>query len=343
MASEERYLLFCSTGLGDSLFCTPAIRFLRRQKPASRIIVVVKEKIRNLFETNPHIGHLISYRNNAASMWLARRAIRAQAPFRAIFLFHVGSEAVALIRRIAYDRLHGVQRLAGLPPDARLFPIDIQTKRQWEDFADMVALECKARNNDYDFELPLAPASVEFAEGFYRRFTDTAGPRIGLQLGGSHLGKCWPPDRYATVAAELIRRHGGLVFVNATTKETPLWRQFRAPLPGETASRCHLFPQSNINGLAALLSKLDLFISNDTGPLHVALSQNRPVIALKAHDDQTFPYTLPRATPVRRPIFVRTDVPTSGKAYQQSHRAMECIPVSAVLTEAEVVLRQLNL
>ena len=66
------------------------------------------------------------------------------------------------------------------------------------------------------------------------------------------------------------------------------------------------------------------------------------MVALKAHDDHTYPYTLPRPTPLRRSLFVRTDVQTSGKVYQQSHRAMECISVESVQAEAEAILKQLG-
>ncbi len=339
-AAREHYLLFCSSGLGDSLFCTPAMRFLRQQRPAALITVVVKEKLQNLFATNPRLSGLITYRNHVFSkLWAAWRVRRA-GPYRAIFFFHVGGEVVRLIQGARYERLHCVQALAGLPPAAKLFPIDIVNRRQWEDFADMVALECGGRNENHEFELPVASESAAAARASFEPFRPVSGPRIGLQLGGSHLGKCWPPQRYAAVADHLLRTRGGTVFFNATARETPLRDQFLAALPPGARDRCHALPQTSINGFAGLVRELDLLITNDTGPLHVALSQNTPVVALKAHDDQTYPYTLPRATPWRRSLFIRTDVPTSGKAYQQSHRAMECIPMEAVIREAEAVLAE---
>jgi ADP-heptose:LPS heptosyltransferase len=335
--APNRYLLFCSTGLGDSLFCTPAIRHLRRQDPTAEIIVVVKEKLRDLFSTNPHISGQIAYRNNFLSMWRAARKIRSQS-YRAIFFFHVGGEVVQLIREARYQELHCIQKLAGLPPDAKIFPIDIRNKRQWEDFAEMVSLVCGGVNTDHEFELPLTDKTRAEAARFYSDIPKSQW-KIGIQLGGSHLGKCWPPQRFAEVATQLSKNHGARFFINATANEHPLWEGFLKALSPEIRQRVHRLPDTSIIGLAALLKKLDLFISNDTGPLHVALSQNCPVVALKAHDENTFAYTLPRPTPFRRSIFVKTDVPTSGKDYRESHRAMEAIPTAVVLRETEDLLR----
>lgn len=342
MGAVEQYLLFCSTGLGDSLFCTPAIRFLRRQRPRCRIRVVIKNKLGDLFDTNPHIDELMSYSNNPLSIAWARRRIRRQGLYRAVFFFHVGDEVLQLIRGAAYERLHSIRPFHPNPERFHLFPIDIAHKRQWEDFADMVASECGGQNSDPSLELPLSPESRAFADAFYRGFANCKRPWIGIQLGGSHLGKCWPPERYAVVAARLLERYDGAMFINAPPSEQSLWEQFHRRLPTPFQARCQRLPATGVNGLAALLAALDLVLSNDTGPLHVALSQDRPVVALKAHDDQTYPYTLPRETPLRRSLFVRTQVPTSGKGYHQSHRAMECIPTEAVVQEVESVLARLS-
>jgi ADP-heptose:LPS heptosyltransferase len=339
-STPNRYLLFCSTGLGDSLFCTPAIRHLRRQDPPGEIIIVVKRKLANLFSTNPHINRIIAYRNNFFSMWRASRQLRSRS-YRAIFFFHVGGEVVQLIRDTSYDELHCVQKLNALPSNAQLFPIDIRNKRQWEDFADMVSLVCGGMNADHEFELPLNDASRTESSRFYSEIPK-AKWRIGIQLGGSHLGKCWPPKRFSEVATYLVKEHDAQIFVNATASEQPLWETFLKALSPEIRKRVNRLPDISIIGLAALLKELDLFISNDTGPLHVALSQQCPVIALKAHDEQTFAYTLPRPTPLRRSIFVKTDVPTSGQQYRESHRAMEAIPTAVVLRETEDLMRTIE-
>ncbi len=344
--ANNRFILFCTTGLGDSLFCTPAIRWLRRQVPDAEITVVAKSKILSLFATNSHINTLLGYHSNPLSYWLTRRKIASGGPYRAAYFFHVNGEVVRLTSSLPCAEAHAIKLLPGLPPATQLFPIDPVNRRQWEDFTSMVQRTFGGKNDgqtdDYEFELPPAKENQAAAEIFFAPFAAAPGPKVGMQLGGSHLGKCWPPERFAAVAAAVLQRYGGNVFVNVTNGERPLLEKFFAALPPALRARCHRLPPTTINGLAAQLARLDLFVSNDTGPLHVALAQDRPVVALKAHDDQTFPYTLPRETPLRRSIFVRTDTTTSGKKYRESHRAMECITVDVVQAEVEAVLTRLG-
>jgi ADP-heptose:LPS heptosyltransferase len=328
--------------VGDSLFATPAIRFLRQQRPETRLTMVVKWDVRNLFETNPHLDRLVHYRNNAFWRGMAKWRILRGAPYRAVFFFHVGDEVNDLIRGVKHERLYCVQALNNLPAHAKRCKIYPAENRQWEDFAAMVAQEVGGSATDFEFELPLAAASREQAQAYYDRLAPVSGPRVGLQLGGSHLGKCWPPERYAALAEHILKGYGGRIFVNTVAREQGLLERFMEKVEPELRERCHPLPRTSLNGMAALLQGLDLFISNDTGPLHVALAQNRPVIALKAHDDQTYAYTLPRETPLRRCLFVRTNVQTSGPEYKKSHRAMECITLEAVWTVTEEVLAQIG-
>jgi len=346
---KERYLLFCSTGLGDSIFCTPAIRFLRGQKPDAEIIIVAKYKIRDLFKTNLHLTTLLDYQNNFFSKALLRRKLKAMQPFKSIFFFHVGREAVECTRGLEFESMHCIQSLSGLPQCARIFPIDVLGRRQWEDFTEMVASECGGTPADYEFELPLTESSARRATEYYARFGEST-PKTGFQLGASHLGKCWPPENFAKLAAEILDQFGGLIFVNAGPSEEPLYRKFIASLHERYHSLCHRLPPAPINEFAAMLAKLDLLVSNDTGPLHVALSQNVPVVALKSpgeigiadNGEPFFQYTTPRETPLRRCIYIPADVTASKEEYRQSHGAMEVIGVDIVFAEVSGVLERLS-
>jgi ADP-heptose:LPS heptosyltransferase len=206
----------------------------------------------------------------------------------------------------------------------------------------MVAQEVGGHNGDFEFVLPLTPVTRKEAAVFYAQFPAVRGPHTGLQLGGSPAADCWLPERYAAVATRILRRYGGRLFVNGPPRGQALLDQFMALMPDEARARCHPLPRTSINGLAALLHELDLFVSHDAGALHVALSQKRPVIALKAHDDATHFYTMPRETGVRRCLLAESNALTPKDSAQASRHAMDGITVEAVWAEVEGLLRKLN-
>ena len=280
---------------------------------------------------------------------MLRRKLKGLQPFKSIIFFHVGREAVECTRGFEFESLHCTQKLPGLPERAHIFRIDVLGRRQWEDFTEMVALECGGTPTDYNLELPLAESSIRSANVYFASFGEQT-PKTGLQLGASHLGKCWPPENFAELAAQILDQFGGRIFINAGPREEVLFRKFLAALPVHYHSRCHRFPPSSINEFAAKIARLDLLVSNDTGPLHVALSQNIPVVALKSpgeigvadNGEPFFQYTTPRETPLRRCIYIPAEVTDPKSEYRQSHRAMEVIGVEVVFAEVAGVLTRLH-
>ncbi|MEO8433283.1 MAG: glycosyltransferase family 9 protein [Pyrinomonadaceae bacterium] len=105
---------------------------------------------------------------------------------------------------------------------------------------------------------------------------ETGAPLVGLFPGAGHPSRCWPLERFAELADFLERNHGARVLVFAGPEE-------RAWLP---AMR-DLFPKSvlilnrlTIAQLASAQARLAVFISNDTGPMHIAAAVGSPVVLL---------------------------------------------------------------
>ncbi len=73
----ERILVVSSTGIGDPLLSTPAIRALRQRYPMASIVAFLRHKYMGLFETNPDIDGIIpyygKYRKLVRTVWALRR------------------------------------------------------------------------------------------------------------------------------------------------------------------------------------------------------------------------------------------------------------------------------
>ncbi len=101
-------------------------------------------------------------------------------------------------------------------------------------------------------------------------------PLVGLFPGAGHPGRRWPLENFAELADYLIRNHGVRVLVFAGPEERALMQQMRAVFPATTL----LIDTLSIPQLAAALARLAVFVSNDTGPMHVAVAVGTPVVAL---------------------------------------------------------------
>jgi ADP-heptose:LPS heptosyltransferase len=92
--------------------------------------------------------------------------------------------------------------------------------------------------------------------------------------GGSSLN--WSPRRYRILAAELGKALGGAVVVTGTTEEAEL----AAYVAGEGAGRAAVAGDTAFGTLLGLLEGARLFVSANTGPMHVAAAVGTPTLSL---------------------------------------------------------------
>jgi ADP-heptose:LPS heptosyltransferase len=99
---------------------------------------------------------------------------------------------------------------------------------------------------------------------------------VGLFPGAGHPGRRWPMQRFAELAEMLVRNDGVRIIAFAGPEERALVKEMRALLPRSTV----FFDRLTIPQLAAALVRLSAFVSNDTGPMHIATAVGTPVVAL---------------------------------------------------------------
>jgi ADP-heptose:LPS heptosyltransferase len=108
-------------------------------------------------------------------------------------------------------------------------------------------------------------------------------PWVMVGVGARWVTKRWPAEHFATLLRKAQDRFGGTaVFVGGHDETEParhVARRLRA-------STLELTGRTSLPQLAALLSRADVMLANDTGPLHLAAALGRPVVA---------PYTCTKA------------------------------------------------
>jgi ADP-heptose:LPS heptosyltransferase len=152
---------------------------------------------------------------------------------------------------------------------------------------------------------PLAREDRDLA----RRFRETLGPErrpiVGLHPSGGRRVKEWDLARWAEVAERLQRDFGATIVVTGSAADKPLAEALARALPSapvDTTGR--LGAQETM----AVIEALDLFLSSDTGPMHMACAVDTPSVSVFGPTDPVRYFSGGDGAPGSRHVVIRADL-----------------------------------
>jgi ADP-heptose:LPS heptosyltransferase len=110
-----------------------------------------------------------------------------------------------------------------------------------------------------------------------------AGPLIGIHASGGREIKQWDPARFAAIARRFVDERGATIVLTGAGADRPLVEQVKAGLPDRSVVDATGEPDLLV--LAAILERIDLLITGDTGPMHLAGAVGTPVVAVFGPSD----------------------------------------------------------
>jgi ADP-heptose:LPS heptosyltransferase len=294
---SERFLVISTTGIGDTLMATPALRALRTRFPESEIDFVVYSTRRDLVRGNPHLDRIFPYRNNLFSrLFLYLQTRRRRYDF--VLVLHANDDILNFLPRLRFGACYNRQGFQD--SGRRIFALDPPAKHSIRKRMAMVEHIGGGHSQDYRYEFNLAEEDRKWAAGKLKEWG--VGPEerlVGLQLGTAGAFRRWPVESFAEVARYLRARHRARIFVNASAEERGLVRRLSECL-GDREFLCR--PGAKLAQAAALIRSCALFITPDTGPMHMAIGLGVPLVALFVPPDpeETGPLDYPRAIVIQK-------------------------------------------
>jgi heptosyltransferase-2 len=280
-ALSARTLVVAPNWVGDLVMAEPVFAALAAS--GRDLVVLARPGLRPLAALLPGVTAVVE-RAAADGETVARLAAAGCAEavvlpnsFRSAWL----PARAGIARRFGYrGDLRGPLLAPALPRPARRRP-------QVEDYRELLAAMGVPPPDDWVPRLALPAGLVEGGRERLARARIEVGrePIVGL-FPGAEWGpsKRWPMARFAEVARELRKRRPALAeIVVAGPKE--VWLAVRVH---EESGRIHpvIGPDLDLAGLAGVLSHLDVLVTNDSGPMHLAAALGVPCVALFGPTDR---------------------------------------------------------
>lgn len=292
--AQRRFLIVSSTALGDTLWATPALRSLRRSFKDSYLAVLTSPLGYSVLKKNPDINKLYSFKGFFSLLRLFRKLKKEK--FDTILIFHASQRImIPFCATLGASHFIGSQ---GMSKDLdHLFTKCLDTSSLHEIHRRLeLCREVGAYLFSYDMIFPIE-ASLRQEASLWLQERGGKGKWVGIHVGATDAYKEWPLEYFEEVAKTLLKEGYKILFTGGA-KEKERLEKLLISVPGAVVT----LPLVSLEFLASLIEKCCLFLSNDTGPMHLAIASRTPVVALFVPTDSRLcgPLNYPKAQVIQK-------------------------------------------
>ncbi len=291
----NRLLVVATNWIGDAVMSIPVLRELRRLAPRARISLLVRPWVAEIYSSAEYLDEVLVYQpGGAIDSTLSTAARLKTSRFDAALLLPNSLRSALLVR------LAGIRARIGYATDGRGFLLTHKVKlrpevlRQHEIYYYLGILS-GAGLSDRDYEpegdfrpdISISPAEelLNLAQAKLRSIGLTGGRKLAGLNPGAYYGpaKRWPTARYAALADRLIDELAMEVVIFGSRDE----RRLGEEIVNSMRHHAHnLAGATSLGELIGLIAQCDLFITNDSGPMHLAAALGVPQVAIFGSSDE---------------------------------------------------------
>jgi lipopolysaccharide heptosyltransferase II len=284
-----RIFLIRTHAIGDILLTTPVLRALKQALPSVHLSMLVGESSRPVLENNPRLDDLLSFpeswwfKHRWSEIWRLTHCCR-QFPKDALILFHAApflhlwGRLMKAPLRVGFDNNNSSMCLT------HPVPLDIRGNRYLGDInLDLVrSLGVPAENAELEIFLTAAELSTG-AKLLSKK--DERHWLIGVAPGGGQNPlekisvKQWPAAHYVQLLQRLLDNYPVTVALLGDRHDNQV-DCIAESLKSRKGRVINLKGRTKVRELAGVINHLDLLITNDSSPMHLAVALKTPVVAL---------------------------------------------------------------
>lgn len=283
LSSVKSIIIRMPNWIGDFVMATPILLELREHYKDTHITVMCKRSLACLLQEEKAIDEVIPFDKGGVS--IAVKKIRKRKYDLGILLTNSLSSTLAFYRGRVKNRI-GFKRWprALFLNKSVKWPENLEKKHLVETYKDLLRA----------IDIPL--------KGFTPRILLTKeerqdhvfhNPVIGINPGAAYgSAKCWPKERFQELAKQLLLYNPTwkIAFFGDSASEAMI-EEIIAPLQ-EKERVMNFCGKTTLRSLAALIANCAAFVSNDSGPMHMAAALKTPLVALfgSTNEVKTGPY-----------------------------------------------------
>ena len=271
--------------IGELMLVTPVLRILQCYCDHAELPLLAAKRLADLVQYNRHIDEclLIDKKGRDDSLpsfikyiWGIRKK-----KFDLVINLHRNERASAIAAFSGADRIVGYAKpgfallFDQVLPNLKAFKHQIHS--HFDVLEQAVGID---RIDDGGLEMWLPEAAVRSAAKIWQENFAPDKKVVAFNIGASWKTKRWIDTYFARCADELLAKGYGVAFFGGPM-DTELVEDCIAQMKHRDSSDIKVFTgKVSLGELGALLKRCALFLTTDSGPMHVGVSQNVPVVTM---------------------------------------------------------------
>ena len=268
----NRILIIRLAPLGETVLTTPVIRALRQHFRDAYIAYMVAPTREDLVSANPHLNEVLTYQASVPKLiyQIARRKFQMSVILQPTFRLVLHTFIARIPFRIGFETNAGGKKLLSLAVPNNT------AQHETQRYLDVVrALGVEVADDEPEVFVD-AEGKAWVSNFLESQNLDDDKPIIGLNPGAATVYRRWQASNFAVLGDLLHETYNAHIVITAGPREEELAAQVAEQMSHSPV----IFDQATPMQLAALLQRCNLYISNDTGPMHLSTAVKTPTVAL---------------------------------------------------------------
>lgn len=341
-----KILILAIRAMGDAVLITPVIRLIRQNLAPSYLALLVDSISADVLLNNPYIDRLYvinrsEHRKKPLFQRIGRdiefiKELRKERFDIAIDLFS-GPRSAILSYLSGAEVRYGEDKRVKLR--GFLYNRRIKVKEEGHHLIEQklqIINSLIKKTDDTSLELFLTEEEIAETRRLLteKRIRDDR-LRVGLFPGSGWRHKNWPPEKFAKLGDILAEKYNAEILLFGGPRDADVCRQVESLMANPSIK---LYGIASVRDTIALINEMDLFVSNDTGPMHIAVALKKPTVALFGPSDvkKYGPWG-------KNAVVVSKYLPCSPCPQQvdtcKDNRCMKDIQVEEVLEKCQIILK----
>jgi len=278
----KRILVVRTDRIGDLLLSTPVIHALRQKYPQAYISMMVAPHAKDIIEGNPYLDEIIVYdKDGKHKSWLRSFKFAGRIKkkkFDLALILHPTNRVHLLTFLAGIPERLGYNRKIGFLLTRKREHTKQEGKKHEAEYNLDLLSDLGITGNARDLFMPVRNESELWVKDlFVKQGIKDTDKILAVNPGASCPSKVWPAERFAQVAEKLAGRYNFKILILAGPKDMHLADKVAQ---GIKVKAINLAGKTSVSQLASILKRCALFISNDSGPVHIASALGTPVISI---------------------------------------------------------------